>query len=90
MRYITTAEDTSWLGPMNESCAHMKPKENILAISVLVMMVSCAAGVWCEVKPQVVVTTWRFITLTRIRLGLEDSGTLYHDNGSINLAGGPE
>jgi len=54
---------------MNESCAHVKPKENILVISVLLIAVSCLTGVCCGLKSQQA----KFI-------GLTDDQWLYENN----------
>ena len=53
----------------------MKPKGSILIVSMLLMMVSCTAGVWYELKPQVMPASLKLGTLIRSLFGTQMSLT---------------
>jgi hypothetical protein len=78
-----------------EGDAQLKRKGSILVMSMLVMMVSCASGVWQELKPKVAPVSLRFVgpligSLFGTQVSLADKDELYQERGSYILAGQPE
>ena len=76
-------------GIINAEGMSLKPKGSILIVSMLVMVVSCGAGVWYAVKPQVVPASLRLIgSLFGTQMSLTNKDyELYHDHGSDILSG---
>jgi hypothetical protein len=55
---------------------------------MLVMMVTCTAGVWYEVKPPAIPRLGKLIgSWFRTEIGLNDKDVLYRNDGSIDIVG---
>jgi hypothetical protein len=68
----------------------LKPQGSVLIVSMLIITVSCTAGVWYEVKPRAIPRLGKLIaSWFRTEIGLNDKDVLYHDDGSLDIAGQP-